>query len=363
MAQEVRASLAPKTVLKGRLIYRLNFAAILNTPESEFAKLIAEIERDDFVRKLLYPGNPSLKIISKRRFPNTGFSPGFYEMDEERLRAAPGGVDVERFLAGHRGMTDLIRRIGRENFEKYFLYREGPESLEETAQACGISAREARDIASLILDLSIQSEFFYPSSLPVEGEVRYTLVARIGIEKGKPVILYLSPHMASGRYMINRERLPALKKTLSRDEKKKLTEVLSKIEWINLRQDTLQKAINAWVVRQDAYLRSGEPSAQAPYTQKDLSEEIKLAPSTVSRCVFGKSVILPWGDEKPLKNLFFSKRGTAIHRIGEILSNLSESERDKISDERLGRMLFDKYRIKASRRSVNLYRRAAEGRP
>ena len=40
MAQEVRTSLTSKTLLKGQLIYRLNFAAILNTPEAEFARLI-----------------------------------------------------------------------------------------------------------------------------------------------------------------------------------------------------------------------------------------------------------------------------------------------------------------------------------
>lgn len=363
MVQEVRASLAPKTVLKGRLIYRLNFAAILNIPEAEFAKLITEIEKDDFMQKLLRPENPSFKILSKKRYLNTRISSGFYEMDEGRLRASAGGVDVESLLAIHKGMTDNILRIGRKNFEKHFLYREGRETLEEAAQACGISAQEARDISSLLLDISIQSEFFHPSSLPADGGVHYALVASINIEKGKPVINYLSPHMASGRYMINHERLHALKKTLSRDEKIKLREVLSKIEWINLRQDTLQKSINAWAVRQDAYLRSGEPSTQASYTQKNLSEEINLAPSTVSRCIFGKSVILPWGDEKPLKDIFFSKKGTAIQRIGEILSKLSMSEREKISDERLSRMLFDKYRIMASRRSVNLYRRSAEGRP
>lgn len=363
MAQEARASLTPKSVLKGQLIYRLNFAAILNTPEAEFAKLIAEIEKDDFVQKLLRPENSSFKILSKKRYPNTRLSSGFYEMDEGRLRASTGRVDIESLLAGHKGMTNLIQRIGRENFEKHFLYREGHETLEESAQACGISAQDARGIAGFLLDISIQSEFFHPSSLPAEGTLHYSPVARIEIEKNTPVVHYLSPNMASGRYMIDRDRLPALKKTLSRDEKIKLREVLSKIEWINLRQDTLQKAINAWGVRQDAYLRTGEPAAQMSYTQKDLAADLNLAPSTVSRCVFGKSVILPWGDEKPLKDLFFNNKQTAVLKIGEIIAKLSESERNNLSDARLSRILFEKYRVKASRRSVNLYRRDAEGRP
>ena len=360
MAQEVQISLSPKAILKNRLMYRLNFAAILNTPESEFAKLISEVERDEFFHKLFYPQNTSLKIISKKSFSNTCLSSSFYEMNEERLRSSSGEVDVERILANHKGMMDLIHKIGREKFELHFLYREESETSEQAGEACGLSPQEARELASLLLELSIQSEFFHVSSLPVSPDIHYTLAARIEIEKNKTVIHYLSPHMASGRYMIHHERLIDLKKTLSPDEKKKLKEVLSKIEWINLRQDTLHKILSAWGVRQNAYLRSGEICAQVPYTQKDLSRELHLAPSTVSRCIVGKSIVLPWGNEFPLKDLFFSKKETAIHRIQKILSDLSELERNKISDEHLNRMLFEKYRLKSSRRSVNLYRRAAE---
>ncbi|OGR87278.1 MAG: hypothetical protein A3A86_01125 [Elusimicrobia bacterium RIFCSPLOWO2_01_FULL_60_11] len=359
MAQEVRQSLSPKAVLKGRLIYRLNFAAILNTPESEFAKLISEIEQDPFVQRLLRPEDPSFKVLTKKRFPNTRLASGFYELNEDRVRSASDSGDVETLLQRHRGMTDLIRRIGRENFEKHFLYRQGSETMDEAARACGLTPQEGKDLASLLLELSVQSEFYHPSSLPPEGEIHYTLVARIEIDKDRPVIFYFSPHMASGRYMVNRDRLPELKKTLNKEEKKKLREVLTKIDWINLRQDTLQKSINAWVLRQHSYLRTGEPAAQAPYTQKDLSRDLKLAASTVSRALYGKSVILPWGDERPLKDLFLNKRETAIRRIGELLSNLPKLEQERMSDEGLARLLFSKYRLKASRRSVNLYRRAA----
>lgn len=257
-------------------------------------------------------------------------------------------------------MMGLIQRIGREKFEKHFLYHEEPETIETAAQACGLSREEAQNIISLLLELSIQSEFLHSSFLPISPGVRCALIARIEIEKNKPVIQYLSPHMAKGRYMINFERLTALKKTLSPDEKKKIKEVLSKIEWINLRQDTLQKTLSSWALRQNTYLRSAEPCAQVPYTQKDLSRELKLAPSTVSRSIAGKSIVLPWGDEKLLKDLFFSKRETAIERVKKVFSDLSESERKKISDERLNQMLFEKYHFKSSRRSVNLYRRAAQ---
>lgn len=359
MAQEIRPSLSPKTVLKGQLIYRLNFATLLSLPESEFARMIAEIEKDPFVQNLLYPKDPGLKILSKKRFPNSRLSSSFYEIDE-RVQASAASVDVQTLLSRHKGLVDLILRIGRDKFEKHFLYREGPETVEEAAEQCGITLKEAEDIQALLLDLSIQSEFFHPTSLPAEGTLRYTVVARIEQEHGKVVISYLSPHLAGGRYMISRERLDALKKTLTREDRKKLKEVLEKVEWINLRQDTLQKILSILVLRQNTYLRSGEPKSRVPISQRSVSKDLKVAPSTVSRSLSAKSVLLPWGEEKPLKDLFLSRKDAAERWVSELLEQMPPEEREKMSDARLRERLFRKYKLKASRRSVNLYRRASE---
>ncbi len=360
MEQVVRHNLSPKTVLKGQLLYRLNFAAILNTPEAEFAKLIADLEKDPFVQKLLYPTDPKFKILARKRYPNTRLSSSFYEINEERLGDSGGTVDVQTILSGHRGMVEVIRKIGRGNFEKYFLYRDEARSHGEIAAACGITAKEAEAIAALLLDLSIHSEFFHPSSIAPEGALHYTVVARIEIENGRPVISYVSPHLAGGRYMVNRDRLTALKKKLDPDEKKKLKTVLDRIDWINLRQDTVQKIVSAWVLRQETFLRDGQLESMTPLTQRSLSSQLKLAPSTISRALFSKSVILPWNQEKPLKDLFTNKKEAAVRWIQEIFSLASESERKNFSDNDLMEMLQNKYKIKASRRSVNLYRRAAQ---
>ncbi len=363
MAQEIRTSLSPKALLKGRLLYRLNFAAVLNTPESEFAKLIADLEQDPFVQKLFHPKDQSLKIISRKRYPNTRLSSSFYEIDEGRVIDSSGTVDVQSLLSRRKGLAELILKIGRENFEKYFLYRDEALSPEDISRACGITADQTKEIISLLLDLSIHSEFFHPSTIAPEGALHYTVIARIDLENDRPVISYLSPHLAGGRYMVNRDRLTGLKKTLTPDEKKKLKDVLSKIDWINLRQDTMQKIVSAWVLRQEGYLRSGAPEAQLPFTQRNLSAQLKLAPSTISRALFGKSVILPWNQEKPLKDLFMNKRSSAIRWVSEILESLPEPERKSISDSQLKDLLQQRHKLKASRRSVNLYRRAAQNQP
>ena len=361
MAQEVRASLSPKTVLKGQLLYRLNFASLLKMPESDFAKMIAEIEKDPFVQKLMYPKDPQWKVLAKKRFPNSRLSSSFYEMDE-RVQGSPQSVDVETLLSRRQGLVNLIQRIGRENFERHFLYRNETESLESSAKVCGITVPEAEEIHSLLLDLSIQSEFFHPSTLPPEGGLHYTLIARIEQEEGRIRVAYLSPNLASGRYMVNHEKIDALKKVLAPAERKKLKTVLDRINWINLRQDTLQKILSLVILRQDSYLRSGEPGARVPVTQKAVANLLKLAPSTVSRAIYGKSIRLPWGEEKPLKGMFLNKKEAAEEWIKGILSNMPETERKHLIDTRLKELLFQKYKLKASRRAVNLYRRAVQGK-
>ena len=160
--------------------------------------------------------------------------------------------------------------------------------------------------------------------------------------------------------MVNQEKVDALKKVMSPEERKKLKAVLDKIDWINLRQDTLQKILSLVILRQDSYLRSGEPSARVPITQKAVAALLKLAPSTISRAIYGKSVRLPWGEEKSFQDLFLSKKEAAEEWIRGLLARMTAPERKKVSDASLKDILFKKFKLKASRRAVNLYRRAVQ---
>src|SRR5947207_9402138 len=121
----------------------------------------ADIEKDPFMHKLMHPRDPKQRIISKKRFPNARLSSSFYELDE-RVLGSPQSVDVQTLLSKHKGLVSLIQKIGRERFEKHFLYREGPEDLETIARECEVTLEEAEEIQTLLLDLSIQSEFFHP---------------------------------------------------------------------------------------------------------------------------------------------------------------------------------------------------------
>ncbi len=353
---QLKTSVRIQGTLKGQLIRRLRFSEILSLKEKDFAKLIHEVEESGVFQKLLYPKDTGPKAIHRRRFPHARLSPSFYEVKEE-LQPAQSRTDVEKILSQHKELIHLIKKIGQKNFESYFLYLEGPNSIEGIAKDCGITVEEVRKIQSLVTEISIHSEFFEPTQVTSE-KIPYTTVARLDLEKdGSIFISWLSPHLAQGRYVINQERVKDLRKEMNSEEKKSLTQVLQKLEWINLRQDTLQKVLQELLLAQEGYFRSQNPLKLIPLTQRETSRKIGVASSTVCRLVGSKSVILPWGEEKPLKDLFFNRKSLALNHLRLILEKGSKEGSKRVSDEILRELMLRQTPFKISRRSINLYRR------
>ncbi len=360
MAREIRPALRTGVSVKAQLIARLRFSHVLTLSEKEFARMISDIENDPLFQKFLYPKDSGPKAIFKRRVPHQRLSPAFYEAKDE-ISAGAEGVDVENILEQHRGVIDLIRKIGQESFEKHFLYKEGTESAASIAEKCGVFPEDVMRVQAAVTQLSVHSEFFNPTTLPAETGLRYTLIARIDPdEQGSFWISFTSPHLAAGRYVINPERVDALKKDLAASERKAVTNLIQKLELINLRQDTLHKMLQEVLVRQKGYLSSNDASRRLPLSQRDMAAHLGVAASTVCRALYGKSVLAPWGREMPLKDFFVNKKNAAEEWVRQILEEMPEEKRDQLSDNDLRGLLAQRFRCKASRRSVNLYRRAVE---
>ena len=263
---------------------------------------------------------------------------------------------MEQLLDQHREVRDLIKTIGRENFENYFLYCESGESVDNIAKSCSLNSSQVRALQSFVLKISVHSEFFSPTTLPTAGLVHYSPVARIEEgETGELSFSYMSPHLARGRYVVNRERLENIKKELTPGERKSLTDLVRKVEWVNLRADTLHRILTEAISRQELYLRSGDLSKLHPLSQREMARRIGMAPSTVSRTLFAKSIILLSGREVELKTLFPGKKELARNWLAEIIRTC---EGRKVTDDQLKDMLVKQHRLKVSRRSVNLYRRS-----
>lgn len=76
-----------------------------------------------------------------------------------------------------------------------------------------------------------------------------------------------------------------------------------------------------------------------PYTQSELTREIATHPRVISRAIRDQSIVIPTGEEVPLKIFFLKPR------------------KKPLSDEEIRKILKEKYNLFLSRRSVAAYRK------
>jgi transposase len=342
---EIQRTQSLQTRQEFKFIIGLEQASLLEMSEEEFNRLVIEVESSPLFKKLHWKD----KIIRYQRYPKTDLSPRFYQLNEE-ITAGTGILDIESLLSNKEDVIRLIKKIGRENFERYFLYPEPEVSAEEVARDCNLELPEVEKINSLINAFSIMSEFYNPSALGSEQGIYYNKVAMI--ERGVEgfIIGYLSPSYARGKYSIDYEKLEELKGegAFSASGAKEIRQLLKKLELINSRKDALTQILQGIVEKQAPYFESGGAKALLPFSQKELAQRIGLAPSSVSRGISGRSLETPWGEEKALKDLFPRPR---MFRK-ELVRQLLETGEEFHSDEAIKTELERKFGVSISRRSV-----------
>jgi len=328
-----------------KLIMRLEQAGLLEMPEDEFNRLIADVESSRLFKKLYRKE----RIIRYQRLPKTDISPSFYQLNEE-IAAGTGTIDIESLLSNKEDVIRLIKKIGRENFERYFLYPEPEVSAEEVSQGCNLELAEVERINNLINEFSIMSEFYNPSVLSSEHGIYYSKVASIEREAKGFIIGYLSPSHARGRYSIDYERFEELRQSgaITGAEVKETRQLLKRLELINSRKDTVTRILQGIVEKQAPYFESGNSKAVLPFSQKELAERIGLVPSSISRAISGKSLETPWGEEKALKDFFPRPR---MFRK-ELVRQLLETGEEFPSDEAIKAKLEQTFGVSISRRSI-----------
>jgi DNA-directed RNA polymerase specialized sigma54-like protein len=328
-----------------KLIMRLEQAGLLEMPEEEFNRLIAEVESSPLFKDLYRKE----RIIRYQRYPKTDISSRFYQLNEE-IAAGTGTLDVESLLSNKEDIVRQIQKIGLENFKRCFLFPEPGISVGEVAEECNLELAEVEEINSLINELSIMNEFYNPSTLNSEHGIYYTKVA--SIERGAEgfIIGYLSPSYARGRYSIDYERFEELRGegAFSASEAKGIRQLFKRLELINSRKDTVTRILQGIVEKQAPYFESGNGKAVLPFSQKELAERIGLVPSSISRAISGKSLEMPWGEEKALKDFFPRPR---MFRK-ELVRQLLETGEEFSSDEAIKAKLEQKFGVSISRRSV-----------
>jgi Sigma-54, DNA binding domain len=339
---------------KQKLITRIRLATFLQLGEKKFSEYVIEVENDPLFKKLLSLENAKQRVITCERFPKTTLNFGNFSINEQLNRDA-SSFDVETLLGEKSGAAALIKKIGLENFEKYFLCSDKAAPVEEVTARCGISKSEAASITELLNDLAVRTEFYHPSVLSPKSSAAYTRIAVIEYDgKADFNINFFSPKYIAGRYIVNKAKLAALKKKniFSCEEVSKLSNLIEKIDLINARKSTIYQIISRILQVQKNYLFSGEDKFLVPYTQRKLSQEIGFDNSVICRAICGRSVVTPHGAEKPLS--FFFPSNKDVRKI--LIEKIFESGMVDISDKKITEMVKNKFNIRVSRRTVNAYR-------
>ncbi|MBX7157996.1 MAG: RNA polymerase factor sigma-54 [Verrucomicrobiae bacterium] len=135
------------------------------------------------------------------------------------------------------------------------------------------------------------------------------------------------------------------------------------MDWIQQRQDTLQKIAQVIIEKQRDFFEHGV-SHLKPLTLAQVAQEIGIHETTVSRAIANKYMDTPWGIQE-LK--FFFTSGYRNHASGQIISNQSikeslreliehEDKRNPYSDEEIIK-IFSERGITIARRTIAKYRK------
>lgn len=326
----------------------LKQANVLQLADANFHNLISELEQDLVFKQLF-----NEKLIRFRRFPRTDIHPSFLLTDDS-IPSGQSFIDIEELIEQQPETLAIIRKIGDERFRKYFLFPEDSYSPGEIGTDCDISPGEIDAVNILVNKLSVLSTFYHPPDSSPQL-LTNTCLASIDNDRDGFIIRYCSPSYARGRYVIDYGQFEEF--IVSGNlEKQTVTEaraLLGKLEMINRRKDIIQDILLSLISRQSAYLKSGSEENLLPLTQKELATQIGAVPSSVSRAVRRKSIITPWEEEIPLKNLlpnphFFKKKS-----VREAL----DSEPFLKSDEAIRNRILKKTGLDISRRSISEFRK------
>jgi len=332
-----------RTTVSQILGTRLN--NIIRLAERDFNQLVKDIEDNPLFEKLR-----SEKFVRYKRFPNTGFSHRFLELNEN-ISADRTPVNVESILETKQDAAQIIKKIGIEKFKEHFLYNENNISGNEIAQKCGISIDEVKKIIELLDEVSVHSEFYNPSGIDVSSQIRYHKIASIERDgKDGFTANFFSPNLAKGKYEIDYDRLEKI-------ENRKIKAFVRKLELINIRKTTVYRVIERLILHQKEFLNNGDLEKRNLLTQKELSVEINTDPSIVCRIVMNRSVEIPSGREVPLKNFFSNRKNIRKLFVRKII----EKNKECLSAEKIKQIFEKDYRANISRRSIAYYMTELKG--
>jgi hypothetical protein len=340
-----------RTVLVGRV----KMAQAIKMPESEWARLISDVERDSLFQELLDARAEGKRIIKFKRFARTQLAGQFYDGQDQDVVGAGGGEGMESMLDKRKDLLELIQKIGQEKFERYFMYREGGETTANIAADCGVTIEQAKSLEDFIVEMSVQAEFYHPSTLNSAVTVKPTMVGQIiRNDDGNFSIAFFSPHLARGMYDIDRGALQRWQKTkkLDRASSARLRRYVGLLELANMKQGAFWRVIDHLLKVQKTYFETKDLSKMSAVSLRKVAKELQFAPSTLSRVFASKSVMMPWGHEMLILDLMPGQRRVVL----EILDRILATDSSRMTDAFLAQKIAEQHNVRVSRRTITACR-------
>jgi Sigma-54, DNA binding domain len=341
--------------LKNSLDLKVNLRLfnVLSSGENDILEMVRKIESDKLFIRLSGKTGDFPRVITYNHRNNTGYAWLSNLENDGFVQALDTSISGAEIISGRGQVIEIIRTIGSDNFEKYFLGYE-KFSTEEICKICAINEKVYNRIMSFVAVYTHAYENVPMAALPVDY---FSMIASIIKEKGGFRIEYTSMHYGQGEYSIDNEKLKALKNEglLTKKETGNLSGLLDLINTVNCRKRCACKIVEGILKYQMPFF-TGEGGQLLPMSQRTLASQIGISYSSVSRIINRKTLKMPWGSEIALKDFFVSRRKFLIDKVRDILLKYSKGK--KLTDKEIGDILNKKHGLKVSRRSVNLYRKA-----
>ncbi len=153
------------------------------------------------------------------------------------------------------------------------------------------------------------------------------------------------------------EKIKANPSAYSKETIKQVEEYVERAEKflqnMEIRYRTLHRVTRVVIDHQFAFLETGSHTFLKPLTRTQVAAQLRLHESTVSRAISNKWVLIPTDDLIPFSD-FFTPALSLHQAIQEVIS--SEDPYRPYSDQQIAEILYQRWGIKATRRTIVKHR-------
>ena len=160
---------------------------------------------------------------------------------------------------------------------------------------------------------------------------------------------------------VDKELVDSVQQALKKDPNESILNKIQNAKWliraVKKRNETVLKVGELICKKQNAFFQN-EPLEIKPLSNKEISDELGLHPSTISRILRSKFIQTPRG-VIPLKSLLISSvsktRNVTPIQLMEIIKKIIDEEKSKLSDQDIA-LLLNKKGYSLARRTISKYR-------